>query len=52
MTIIEDFLRKLQANAFVTVRFLIDLRDVVPKSLIICFNNLKYAETKFTTLKM
>ena len=39
--IIDDFLRELRANAFVMTQFLIDSRDVVPNSIIICFNNLK-----------
>ena len=52
MTIIEDFLCELRANAFVTTRFLIDLQDVMPNSIIICHNGLKYAETKFMTPEM
>ena len=51
-TIIEDFLRKLQANAFVTAQFLIDLRYVMPNSIIIRFDNSKYAEMQFTTPKV
>ena len=49
MTIIEDFLCELQANAFVMTQFIIDSWDVMPNSVVICFNNSKYVETKFIT---
>ena len=53
MTIIIDtFLRELRANVFVTIQFLIDLRDVMPNSIIICLNNPKYVKTQFTTPKV
>ena len=45
-TIIEDFLRELRGNAFVTSRIRIILRNVVRNLIIICFNNLKYAKKK------
>ena len=51
-TIIEDFFHQLRANAFVTAQFFIDSQDVMPNSIIIYFSNLKYAKTKFMTLKV
>ena len=56
-TIREDFYKMLaildlQANAFVSTQILIVLWDVVPKSIIICIDILKYAKNIFTTLEV
>ena len=48
-TIIEDFLRDLQANTVVSTHNLIILQNIIPNLIIINHNGSKYAETKFTT---
>ena len=51
-TIIEDFLHELRANSFVMTHIVIILCNVMPNLIIICFNNLKYAETQFMTAEV
>ena len=48
----RGLLLELRANAFVSTQIPIDLWDVVPNSIVTCFNNSKYAETIFTTPKV
>ena len=43
-TFIKDFLCELRANVVVSTRILTNLLNVVPNSMVTCFNNSKYAD--------